>query len=480
MIHDLKPYPAYKDSGVPWLGDVPEHWEVVPISRIGQLFKGNGGNKEDEVPSGVPCVRYGELYTRYEFFIRSTKACVAADRAASYTPIQYSDVLFAASGETIEDIGRSAVNLLNEAACCGGDILLLRPEVTVNPIFLGYVADAAPSKHQKGGMGRGFTVVHIYASQLKRLMISLPPLSEQSAIVRYIDYMDRRIRRYIHAKQKLIRLLEEQKQAIIHRAVTRGLDPNVKLKPSGVEWLGDVPERWEIKPAKRYYREIDERSSSGSEELLSVSHLTGVTPRSEKNITMFMAESYVGYKLCRENDLVINTMWAWAGALGVSKQTGIVSYSYAVYSPIQEDIFIHQFIDLLLRTKPYVDEYTRRSTGIRSSRLRLYPEIFLRIPIICPPITEQRTILEYIVNSTSNIESAIQSAQREIALLREYRTRLIADVVTGKLDVREAAASLPDEVAESELLEDTCDESEEIMDIEHQERVYDLGDGDDA
>jgi len=129
----------------------------------------------------------------------------------------------------------------------------------------------------------------------------------------------------------------------------------------------------------------------------------------------------------------------------VARQTGIVSPAYAVYRPLRHEVFRPQFIDLLLRTKPYVAEYVCRSTGIRSSRLRLYPEQFLRIPVLCPLLAEQQAILDAITDATAELEHAIQSAQREISLLREYRTRLIADVVTGKLDVRVAAASLPEE-----------------------------------
>lgn len=482
MIHNLKPYPAYKDSGIPWLGQVPENWEVKRQRNIVKMLVSNVDKHVLENEDTVRLCNYTDVYKNDKITERITfmRATASIDEIRRFK-LNVGDVIITKDSETWNDIAVPAlVEYEAPDLICGYHLAILRPFIDL--ISGGYLFRALQSQgveSQYYVSANGVTRYGLSHEAIKSVLIPVPPLPEQSAIVRYLDYMDQRIRRYIHAKQKLIKLLEEQKQAIIHRSVTRGLDPNVKLKPSGVEWLGDVPEHWEIKPAKRYYREIDERSSSGSEELLSVSHLTGVTPRSGKNITMFMAESYVGYKLCRENDIVINTMWAWAGALGVSKQTGIVSYSYAVYRPIQEDIFIHQFIDLLLRTKLYVDEYTRRSTGIRSSRLRMYPEIFLRIPIICPPITEQRTILEYIVNSISNIEIAIQSAQREIGLLREYRTRLIADVVTGKLDVREAAASLPDE-EEPEVLEDTSDESEEIMDIEHQERVYDLGDEDDA
>ena len=142
MIDGLQPYPAMNDSGVPWLGAVPEHWEVRPAGGLGALFKGNGGNKGNEQPPGVPCVRYGDLYTRHEFFITTSKACISNERAGAYTSIRHGDVLFAASGETIEDIGRSAVNLIEGEAQCGGDVLVLRPEVAVVPRYLGYASDS--------------------------------------------------------------------------------------------------------------------------------------------------------------------------------------------------------------------------------------------------------------------------------------------------------------------------------------------------
>ena len=251
MSADLNPYSAYKGSGVPWLGEVPAHWEVRRLGQIGRLSKGNGGNKEDEVSLGVPCVRYGDLYMMHTYFILKSRSFVSMAKAEDYTPITFGDVLFAASGETIDEIGKSAVNLMQSEACCGGDVILFRPERQVEARYMGYATDCRPAATQKATMGRGITVKHIYGYQLKYLTLPLPPLPEQAAIVRFLDHADRRIRRYIRAKQKLITLLEEQKQAIIHEAVTRGLDPNVRLKPSGVEWLGKVPEHWEVVPLKR-------------------------------------------------------------------------------------------------------------------------------------------------------------------------------------------------------------------------------------
>jgi type I restriction enzyme S subunit len=263
--------------------------------------------------------------------------------------------------------------------------------------------------------------------------------------VRFLDWTNGRLERAIRAKRRVIALLNEQKQAIIHRAVTRGLDPSVPLKPSGIPWLGDIPQHWDVRRAKYLFREVDERSRDGSEELLSVSHLTGVTPRSQKKITMFKAASYAGHKLCRPGDLVVNTMWAWMGALGISTYKGIVSPAYAVYRPRRPDGTVGIYMDGLLRSRPYVSNIICRSTGLRTSRLRLYPEEFFQLPIIQPPADEQRRIVETIRGETADLDAAITRLEREIRLLREYRTRLVADLVTGKLDVRDAAEGLADE-----------------------------------
>jgi len=160
---------------------------------------------------------------------------------------------------------------------------------------------------------------------------------------------------------------------------------------------------------------------------------------------MFKAQSYIGHKLCRPGDLVVNTMWAWMAALGVSAHTGIISPAYAVYRPRSTEKLVGGYIDSLLRTRPYVSNILCRSTGVRASRLRLYPEEFFRLLIILPPAPEQQHILHSIATETAQLTTAITHLEREIELLRKYRTRLVADVVTGKLDVRPAARQLPTE-----------------------------------
>ena len=219
-----QPYPAYKPSGVEWLGDVPTHWDVQQLGRMGTLSKGNGGSKADEAPAGVPCVRYGDLYTTHTRFIKSSRAFVSQARAADYTPLKHGDILFAASGESIDEIGKSAVNLILSGACCGGDIIVFRPKYRTHAPFMGYVTDCWSSAMQKATMGRGFTVVHIYATQLKQLLLPVPAHSEQAAIARYLDYAERRIQRYVESEQRQIHLLNEYRSRLIADVVTGKLD----------------------------------------------------------------------------------------------------------------------------------------------------------------------------------------------------------------------------------------------------------------
>lgn len=188
-----------------------------------------------------------------------------------------------------------------------------------------------------------------------------------------------------------------------------------------MRWLPAVPEHWNEKRAKTFFREVDERSKTGQEELLSVSHLTGVTPRSQKNVTMFKAASYVGSKLCRPGDIVINTLWAWMAALGASRHVGIVSPAYGVYRPHRTDSFNPAYLDYLLRTRAYVAEYIGRSTGIRSSRLRLYPNQFLDIALIQPPLPEQDQIVAYLHAQDAHIARFIKAKRELIALMAEQR-----------------------------------------------------------
>ena len=211
------------------------------------------------------------------------------------------------------------------------------------------------------------------------------------------------------------------------------LKPYAEYESSGLDWLGSVPAHWGLLRAKRLFREVDERSKTGREELLSVSHLTGVTPRRLKNVTMFMAESNVGHKVCRPDDLVINTLWAWMAALGVTRHLGIVSPAYGVYRPVEGGGILPAYADHLLRTPLYAAEYQRRSTGVNSSRLRLYPEQFLRVPVLLPPPEEQAAIVRFLDWANGRLERAIRAKRKVIALLNEQKRATVERCISRGL-----------------------------------------------
>lgn len=230
-------YPSYRESGIDSIGNIPTHWRTLNLCRIGKFLKGGGGTKEDESDEGYACVRYGDLYTRHDFHVKESRSRISPGRADVYTELQYGDLLLAGSGETLEEIGKSAVNLLREPAFCGGDVIILRPEIDIDAAYLGYAADCAPSRHQKTCMGRGVTVMHIYSSELKKLAIPLPPLEEQEQISAYLRHAIARIDELVqrtgfkdHRKPvtgtvgALIERLQEYRMALISAAVTGKID----------------------------------------------------------------------------------------------------------------------------------------------------------------------------------------------------------------------------------------------------------------
>ena len=300
--------------------------------------------------------------------------------------------------------------------------------------------------------GRGSTFTELSRTLLAAFQLPLPPLPEQSAIVRYLDHADRRIRRYITAKQKLIGLLEEEKRAVINQAVTRGLEPNVRLNPSGVEWLGDMPEHWQTMRARFLFREVDTRSTSGRETHLSMSQTLGLVP-SHRVEQSLISDSYVGGKLCREGDLVLNRLKAHLGVFALAKQAGVISPDYSVFRK-RGSVKMEYFLKVL-RLPTLRTELRVRAKGIVEGFWRLYTEDFFDIRLPVPSFAEQQAIVEYLDKATADIDAAISRTHRQIELLQEYHTRLISDVVTGKLDVRAAAAQLPDEGDDQDLIEES-------------------------
>jgi type I restriction enzyme S subunit len=326
-------------------------------------------------------------------------------------------------------IGQLAV--LGAAACSNQGCLLLTPHTATDTRFFYYWL-AAQVEHLQA-LGSGSTFMELSTDEVKALLLPHPSLPQQQAIADYLDRETARIDALIGAKERLLELLAEKRRAIITRAVTRGLNPNAALRDSGIPWLGEIPAHWRTERARWLFRERDQRSETGEEELLTVSHITGVTPRSEKNVYMFEADTTEGYKICLPGDLVINTLWAWMGAMGVAPMRGIVSPSYNVYEPGRR--LEPGYMDALVRLPTFAQEVTRYSKGVWSSRLRLYPESFFEVAFPVPPLDEQRDIVTFIALQTAKLDTLSTATARTIALLKERRSALIAAAVTGQIPI---------------------------------------------
>lgn len=269
---------------------------------------------------------------------------------------------------------------------------------------------------------------------LKIIPFLEPPVEEQDAIVRYLDAATSKIDKAIAMQQKMIDLLNERKQIIIQNAVTKGLDENVEMKDSGVEWIGMIPKHWGLYPLRKYLN-VNSKRNMPNAQLLSVTREEGVIVRnteSKEENHNFIPDDLSNYKYVRKGQFVINKMKSWQGSYGVSNFNGIVSPAYFVYDLNYPNT---TYFSMAIRSKMFSPFFSKYSKGIRIDQWDLVPEALKVIPFLEPPVEEQIEIVEYLGNLIPKIESKISNCQRQIALLQERKQIIINEVVTGKVKV---------------------------------------------
>ena len=447
MIAGLKPYPRMKDSGVPWLGEVPEHWRT---ERAKWLFRkmDRPVKESDEV---VTCFRDGTVTLRKN---RRVRGFTESLKEIGYQGIRRGDLVIHAMDAFAGAVGVSDADGKGTpvySVCEPGPI-------AVSHYYAYAIREMARSQWIQAlakGIRERSTDFRFegFGSQ----PVPLPPLAEQAAIVRFLDHADRRIRRYIRAKQKLIKLLEEQKQAIIHQAVTGRIDvrtgqPYPAYKDSGVEWLGEVPEHWEVWQVGHFSR-IGNGStpSRGNSAYWTDGTFPWLNSSSVNAGVITAADQFVTETALRECHLPrVSPSSVLVAITGQGKTRGTAAV-------LKIEATINQHIAFITPRKATNAEYLqavlvaayselrRMSDDSGSTKGALTCEDLRHFRVALPPLEEQQRILESVKDSVAEVDAASETTKREIALLHEYRTRLIADVVTGKLDVREAAARLPDE-----------------------------------
>lgn len=427
-------YEAYKDSELEWLGEVPEHWSVSRVKSLARTKSGTtpqSGLSQYYDDGNHIWVRTTDLNNN-KLYSSEFKVTDLALKHYGLTSIPVRSVLLAMYGG-MGTIGKNAI--LQEEVTINQSVCAIFPNDRkfVSEYLWYYVQYFRP--HWEIFADSARKDPNINQEAIKRLWVTHPPLPEQRSIAHYLDTKTAQIDRKIDLLTQKATQYGNLKQSLINEAVTRGLDRSVVIKDSEIEWIGVVPEHWDVVRNKQIFRERSILSSTGTETLLTVSHITGVTPRSEKNVNMFMAETMEGYKICRQGDLIINTMWAWMGALGTSNYFGICSPAYNVYMPVKNIPYDRRYFDYLYRTPNSIVEMTRNSKGIVSSRLRLYAKDFFQIETPLPPLSEQKEIADYLDTKTTQIDQIIQTINTQIEKLKELRKTLINDVVTGKIKV---------------------------------------------
>ena len=450
----LYPYPAYKPSGVEWLGYVPEYWDLVRLKYAVQINPET--LSEDTDPEYL--FDYMDINSVGTGYMATPPVRQVFGNAPSRARRVFRQGDTAVS--TVRTYLRAAYHLERDwpHLIASTGFAVLRPPKTIVPALLGHIVQSDAFVRQVVTNSVGVAYPAISETRLDTLFLVLPPLQEQTSIVRYLDHVDRRVRRYVSAKRKLIALLEEEKRAVINRAVTRGLDPNVRLKPSGVEWLGDVPEDWEVLPLKRAFISMDygisdATTDTGSTRVLTMAHVNGgnVTVPSHGGV-----DSVDPRLLLQGGDLLFNRtnsqeLVAKVGIF-VGHDSPVTFASYLVRLR-PHPLHVPEYLNLVLNDESFLSS-ARREAIPSLHQSNLNPNRYGRLPMALPEKSEQLRLLRFLSGETEVIDSCIARARRQIELLQEYRTRLISDVVTGKLDVREAATSLPDEADDEEPMDE--------------------------
>lgn len=415
----MRKYSEYKYSGVKWIGDIPKHWEVTRGKNILNLIT---ERSQSEVKVGLENIegftgQYVETETKYD---------------GEGVQVRVGDIVY---GKLRPYLCKAWLATFECNAV--GDFYVFRCK---NNNYTRYI-------HQLF-LSHGFTDItnastcgarmpRVASSFIQSLSFPIPPLAEQRAIVSYLDGKVGQIDTYVAKQTQQIELLKELKQAVIANAVTKGIanynNHHTKLKQSGISWVGDIPEHWEVKKL-RHLINITSIKNHPNEVLLSVVREQGVIIRdldADDNHN-YIPEDLSGYKLIKEGQFVINKMKAWQGSYAVSSYRGIVSPAYYT---CDLRLAYKDFFNLAIRSSAYVPFFTQHSKGIRVGQWDLSPIGLKEIPFFLPPLPEQRAIVSYIEAKTASINKLIDAYEQQVERVKEYKQRLISDAVTGKMNV---------------------------------------------
>ncbi len=433
----------YKDSGIEWIGQIPKEWEVKKVKYVSDsINKGNGITKEEVFADGdTPCVRYGEIYSKYN---TSFDNCVSATRIEIQKSPRYfnkGDILFAGTGELVEEIGKNIVYLGENPCLAGGDIIVLSHHQS--PSFLNYALNCHSSQAQKSRNKAKLKVVHISASEIGDILIALPSLPIQQKIADYLDKVCGEVDEMVALQETMIEELKAYKQSVITEAVTKGLNPNVPMRDSGIDWIGEIPEYWEVIKLSFLTSKIGSGSTptgganvyvhEGVKFLRSQNvYFEGLNLNDVAFITETIDEEMKGTRV-KPGDILLNIT---GGSIGrcyyVDESLGRanVNQHVSIIRPTKiETIYLKYYLQSDLGQ----NQIALLQTG--GNREGLSAAALSNFKISFPPISEQRAISSYLDTKCSEIDALIAMKQAKIEELKEYKKSVIYEYVTGKKEV---------------------------------------------
>ncbi len=470
MAAELKPYPGYKDSGVEWLGEVPAHWKVRRLRTIAEMRVSNVDKHSRTGEQPVRLCNYVDVYKADR--IRTGMPLMAATAASEEIErfrLRPGDVLITKDSEAWDDIGVPAlVEGATDDTVCGYHLALLRPlSDCVSGGFLFRAVQSSAVAYQFHVRANGVTRYGLTHNGIKSTWLPVPPSAEQAAIVRFLDHAERRIQRYIRAKEKLIALLEERKQAVIREAVTGEVDVRTgrrypAYKSSGAEWLGNVPNHWGVEKLGQCGTIAGGMTPSMENPRFWHGSIPWITPKDMKQDVISDSSVKVSQmavhetSLCRIEPLAVLIVvrgMILARKVPIAWTTDFVTINQDMKALVPRTAVVTEFLARLLRSAQ--DAFMQQVDEAGHGTRRLPTERLRAVTVTLPPKDEQERIVEHLREKLETVEAKKNGTRKLVSHFLEFRTRLIADVVTGKLDVRDAAAALPeiDPLAADETLQ---------------------------
>lgn len=438
----MEEYSKYKDSGVKWIGDIPAHWRITSFNRNFTYGKGLPITKADLLPEGIAVISYGQIHSKCNTgtSITDELVCRVSPSYLESNPqslLRQNDFVFADTSEDIEGSGNCAFNDYREAIFAGYHTVIAHPINLAMPKYYAYLFRSSQWRSSIQTLVNGVKVYSISKGILKRSFLLSPPLAEQRAIVSYLDSKLGQIDTYIAKQTQQIELLKELKQAVIANAVTKGIanDNNyhTKLKQSGVSWIGEIPEHWEVKRAKNMFIRMA-REVRDEDAVITCFRDGQVTLRKNRRVDGFTESlKEIGYQGIRKGDLVIHQMDAFAGSIGVSDSDGKGTPVYICLQPKGD--CSNNYYMYLLREMARTGFIKSLYRGIRERSSDFRYETFAKLFLPIPPLSEQRAIVSYIEAKTASINKLIDAYEQQVECVKEYKQRLISDAVTGKMNV---------------------------------------------